>query len=350
MSELNDQLSYIINKDADLEKIKYLVSQGADVNYILTESIEYGYFDIMKFLVEKGADIDEALSESASNGHLDFVKYLINEKHADILANNNLAIKGAASGGHLDIVKYLFSLGGSANRALKSAAANNEFEIVKFILLYTDNFVKNEALQLSIQYQYLDIAKYLSANGAVLNHNMDRENFERSLSQKHFEMIKFLVEVGADLHEDDEYLLRLSANKGYFDFLRFLVGKGADIHVDDDYPLRESASRNDLEMVKYLIQFYTQKELKELNIDYVNKINNAVLRIQQGMENWLYKPTTRDNKVGIVPRLAWQDIEKRQSGSGTIKKLCKKCNINYHKSDKQKYKELSRYFKKLSLI
>jgi hypothetical protein len=86
-------------KNGYLEIVKYLVDEGADVNYnynedfyeidpdddydydstdtALRESIKYGHLEIVEFLIEKGAYVyDGEFRLSIIHGHLDIVKFL----------------------------------------------------------------------------------------------------------------------------------------------------------------------------------------------------------------------------------------------------------------------------------
>ena len=113
MSTIEDQLIEA-SIDGDLDKVKYLVENGADVHadndYALCLSAENGHFDIVKYLVENGTDIhaknDHALCWSAKNGHLEVVRLLL-ENGADIHAHDDFALRLSAQKGHLEVVKYL---------------------------------------------------------------------------------------------------------------------------------------------------------------------------------------------------------------------------------------------------
>ena len=71
----------------DLEKIKCLISEGADVH----------------------EDNDAAIKYAARNGHLDVVKYLV-KNGANIRAENDEALRLAAYFGRLEIVNYIRSI------------------------------------------------------------------------------------------------------------------------------------------------------------------------------------------------------------------------------------------------
>ena len=101
-------------KKIDLEVIKKLVKEGADIHSNNDRALRWasseGHFGVVKFLIEKGADIhadsDRALKWASSEGHLGIVRLLI-EKGADIHSNNDYALIWASSKGHLGTVKFL---------------------------------------------------------------------------------------------------------------------------------------------------------------------------------------------------------------------------------------------------
>ena len=56
----------------------------------------------------------------------------------------------------------------------------------------------------------------------------------------HLEVVKFLVDKGANVSADNDYALRWSANGGHLEVVKFLVSQGADIranHLDRVYNL-----------------------------------------------------------------------------------------------------------------
>ena len=54
----------------------------------------------------------------------------------------------------------------------------------------------------------------------------------------HLEVVKYLIERGADVHADnDYYALRYSAGKGHLEVVKYLIEKGANIDVIKNYPI-----------------------------------------------------------------------------------------------------------------
>ena len=57
----------------------------------------------------------------------------------------------------------------------------------------------------------------------------------------HLNIVKFLISVGENIHTNDDYPLRYSANNGYLDVVKYLISVGVNIHADDDCALQWSA-------------------------------------------------------------------------------------------------------------
>ena len=117
-----------IGKINDVNTIKYLVDNGADIHasddYALRWFSEKGHLDVVKYLVEIGANIhacnEQALRWSAFNGNLKLVKYLI-EKGSDIHAHAEYALRYAAENVHLEVVKYLVENGANIHACDEAA-------------------------------------------------------------------------------------------------------------------------------------------------------------------------------------------------------------------------------------
>jgi hypothetical protein len=68
--------------------------------------------------------------------------------------------------------------------------------------------------------------------------------------------IRYLVErCGADVHTEDELVLRLASKYGHMQLVRYLVETGkADVHALNERALRDASWYGQLEVVKYLVE------------------------------------------------------------------------------------------------
>jgi ankyrin repeat protein len=70
----------------------------------------------------------------------------------------------------------------------------------------------------------------------------------------HLDMVKYLVEHGADIHAKEDYALRWASLTGRLKVVIYLVEHGADIQAKDDEALRTASYRGRLEVVKFLVE------------------------------------------------------------------------------------------------
>ncbi len=70
----------------------------------------------------------------------------------------------------------------------------------------------------------------------------------------HLEVVKYLVEHGADVHAEDDAALELASMNGYLKIVEYLTEKGANIHTEDDWALRHACQSGHLEVVRYLVE------------------------------------------------------------------------------------------------
>ena len=86
------------------------------------------------------------------------------------------------------------------------------------------------------------------------------------------ELIKYLVEQGADIHAKNDCALRLASYSGNIEIVKYLVEQGAEIHAKNNNALRWASENNHLNVVKYFL-FDCQMEIKQETKDWLLKNN-----------------------------------------------------------------------------
>ena len=188
------------DKYMTVEAARDMVEHGVDVNVKdndgstpLIKVVWHGHLDVVKYLVSQGADVNEAkngwtpLHRAAARGHLDVVKYLVSQG-ADVNAKNNdggTPFFMAAVHGHLDVVKYLVSQG---------ADVNTEYNGGETLLFLPANK------------GFLDIVKYLVSQGADVNaeDNDGRTPLHWAAYNGELDIVKYLVSQGVDVNAEDD--------------------------------------------------------------------------------------------------------------------------------------------------
>ena len=153
------------------------------LDYLLEMAAFYGKTDLVKEAVERGANGNvarcAAIQMACVNGHLDIIKYLAESGTLNSLPENSLLI-GAVQSNQLEIMKYLLS-------------DQNIFG-VKLCDIHTDH---DCALRMAVDGGYLD-------------------------------MVRLLVELGADVNVFGGYLLTVAVNKDYSEIVKYLLDNGLD--------------------------------------------------------------------------------------------------------------------------
>ena len=160
----------IKKKQKDIENVKRLIADGADVNTDagrpIKNALEDGNLELVKFLVQNGADIniDPNIIKDASN--FKTLKFLI-ENGADISTQDYIALKNMAKANDDEGVKYLVDQGADVNvesaYPIRWAFRWNNKDVTKFLLdRKGDPYTKNGiALKWASEYSNLEFIKWL---------------------------------------------------------------------------------------------------------------------------------------------------------------------------------------------
>ena len=156
---------------------------------------------------------------------------------------------------------------------LFEAIENNNIEKVKNIVEsevpVVDAECINKALSIATKQKYWELVKYLIEKGADVNTKAEYER-ETALilasEKENLEMVKYLVEKGASNIND---ALRIASNKGNLEIVKYLVEKGAS---NINQALTVALEEKDLELIKYLIEHGAN-----VDYDYDNKVKTALI-------------------------------------------------------------------------
>jgi ankyrin repeat protein len=255
-------------RDQNLDGVRAIISKNRNIindmdsegNYMLNVATQAGNIEIVKYLVSQGADIhikdsskETPLQIAIHEGNLELINFFLSKK-ADVNMKdhfNETSLHDATDKGKIEIVKLIVSHGADLN------AKNNLRETP---LLYA---VKNN---------YSDIAEYLISEGAEVNSKdyRGKSPLHEAAYQGNLEIVKYLIFKGARVNAKDKYdiyPLHDAANQGQLEIVKYLISAGAKINVmgaaqiewSPFYrtlgctPLHVAANKGHLEIVKYLI-------------------------------------------------------------------------------------------------
>lgn len=212
--------------------IKYGNYDNNIYHYLFALSARYGHHNIIEYLTEEYpwlcSDVNRALLESASYNHIEIVETLL-KINTGIILNDNKALIHSCSNGHLDVVILLLK---------------NGFDI---------HLLDDCALRNSIDNKHANITKYLIENGA----NVDCHNGHplwTSVQCGDLDMVKYLSDRS---NTGINNALLFSIVNGHLNVVKYLIEKGGDIHDED--VLITCAKHNKTEIMKYILQFFDKE-------------------------------------------------------------------------------------------
>ena len=251
------------------ELVSYLLEQGAPVgpdDFI--EALYKGYVDIAKCLVEHNADLwedvegDDDLLRAAAHhltvfeymrvektftseeyaricelacciGCIDVVRYLVKHKCVNLLRVRKPLLYRACCNVRVDIAKYLVENGCQVEpEHLQYAAKGGHPELVQYLLTYME--IENEDAE--DLYDMFGSTLYSVAEGGYLD------------------ILCLFADRGADMHMDEDELLRVAAKEGHLNIVQYLVEEhGCQIHTQGSDAVHGAIRNNQVEVVKYLV-------------------------------------------------------------------------------------------------
>jgi ankyrin repeat protein len=253
----------------DLEYIRLLVDQGADVNQKINSytplmiACEQGNLEIVEYLLSKKADINAIDKEgkntpliyAAANGHPKVVELLI--KH-----NANINIKNFCGLTALDLAvvsnnievqavlhAYNALQGDLVNiiskEALLQAVKAGNYEFVNIAIknkkdIEIKDHVGSTLLIHAAESGYVNIVELLIKSGANLNTQNDfgKTALMAAVDEGQLETASVLIKNKADLEVKDKYMetaLSIACEWGYFAIAKILVENKADVNIKDEY-------------------------------------------------------------------------------------------------------------------
>lgn len=168
----------------------------------------------------------------------------------------DLLVEQVAEENDLELLKRIEKLGGNIHynneATLGIFGYNGNMEAVKYLVENCDADI-NAAFVHCAQGGHLDIVRYLVERGADYRIYNDSA-FCMSAQDGHLDVVKYLHELGAEIHAQGEYALAFSALRGQMDVVKYLLEHGADIHYNDDEPFRDAVEGGHMDVIRYMIE------------------------------------------------------------------------------------------------
>lgn len=220
---------------------------------------------------------------SCKNGKEEDVIKLVNKINNQ---NNNYPINKASKYGHYNIVKILI---------------DNKFKVTKKSVLnsYTN--------------KYYEITKFLIKNGGDVH--LDNDFLIRdSCENNNIEMVEFLINHDVNIHIHDECCLITSIEKNYEILSYLLIDKNANVHINDDYPLKLAYEKNHYHIMKKIIlkdeDYYKNNKKLALIYNFYLLINHIDYNNIDGINKILFETDIdHDDNYAIIMSIYYRRYE-----------------------------------------
>lgn len=233
-----------------------------DIGGRLPNNVREKYLNILQELQNKS--MDDIILYSSKNGYLQLVKYSLanggriiqedyDEENEEWLREENI-MNIAIHNGQLEIVQYLLQqkeIKGSLSYYLREAAIAGQREIADYLIgLGADIHDEYDRIMpLTAQEGQVEMFKYLLQLGGDI-HAWSDNSIRAAVATGQVEMVKFLVNEGINLNGGN---MIWAARNGHLEMVKYLQSQGVDIHYDNDKPLEYAAIDKRKKIVEYLL-------------------------------------------------------------------------------------------------
>lgn len=257
-----DVIVNISSKLGFLETIIYLESTNKiNINdlkdIILKKSSFHSKYEILDWIMDKNlVSIYDVMVYNSSIGNLNIIQYYLSKKNAYVHTHTHTHT-------HIDIHH-------KDELILRIAGYNNKLNVIKYLCIeYQCNIraLGDSIFRYGAETGFYDIVKYSIESGSDV-HSCNDDAIRKSSMNGYLDIVKYLVNSGANIHINLDEPICKACMGGHFDIVKFLVESGANINANNSEPLRTSLKYKKLEIFNYLI---------EIGIDFYENYSNLLL-------------------------------------------------------------------------
>ena len=271
-----DMLYYAVRNN-NPEMTKILIDKGLDKNrdygyeystYLTDIAIDNNNLDVLKLLVKRGDSKETLIPKAVEQNNIEMVKYLLSigqDIDAQIFYDGfwvNSPLKVAAENGYIEMAKFLIDKGANLNSADDYMLyAYNNYDITKLLVdndvfNLNTNTTREQAIKLVKDGKYYEIEKLLSSEDS--NNIEGYDELMNAISKGDMKELEKLIKDDTDLNKQYDKItpLGLAAARNDKEMVKFLVEKGADINLEDGYgytPLIKAMKYRNIALVKDII-------------------------------------------------------------------------------------------------
>jgi len=290
-------------ENGDFNKVKELLPEIRDLGYLneglVLACYKNGNLNIVKLLVENGADIthnrNESILTAMGDLNIDIVLFLLSLNIYDLRDESMtpvLYLFGEYSDEYPQVFKYPFQhhmLGFNdrleLSKILYGACKGMQENInsVHYLVFsgadvnYENINERESCLSIAVTNGHLQIVKHLVQYDADINWR-DSKPLTSACRHNKLEILKYFFSQKyqkVDPNFDNGYGMGVAAYFGHVQIVNFLLSKGADPSINDLKALNEALENNQWNVIEVIIKHLTthkiSKETKNIILNQINK-------------------------------------------------------------------------------
>jgi ankyrin repeat protein len=244
--------------------VKLLVDNNlVDNTDLLNATAGGGQLDKVKYIWEHVSFSDDekfnALTFAVKNHRLEVIQFLV-EAGVDYRRNDDFIFRRACKCMcPIEILKYLFDKGvnihASEDEALRSAVSNNRVQHVKYLVSVGANLrAHNDASwTIAVFNNSRGIIKYMVEECGFDVNALDNYAVIVASGADNYQMVKYLVDHGADCRVDNDKPFRLACLASRMQTILYLLSQGADVSAADNEALKNAVDSKNVQLTKFLV-------------------------------------------------------------------------------------------------
>lgn len=204
------------------------------INSALDEAVRHTCIATASLLLERKASPNYVLSTAALYGNTIMMRVLLDAK-----ADTSYGLDTAFRNGYLDAVKLLFHHKANIdNASISCAAIGGNVDIINFLIEHGADIHENgeEPLICAINYGNVDVIRFLLQARAIPRDIMLTKIGERNTK----EITKLLLDAGLDLHYKDDKALHNAVGDADVTLAQILLENGADSDTVSNKQVRDA--------------------------------------------------------------------------------------------------------------
>lgn len=140
------------------------------------------------------------------------------------------------------------------DKAFINACQSGNIDIIKFLIefgadIHTED---NIVLRSACKFGRFNVIQFFVERGTDI-HKFN-EGLFFACKHAHINIVKFLVEHGVDIHVDNDIALKVACKLGNYRIVKFIIEKGVDIHAENERFLRIACKNGHTNIVELLVK------------------------------------------------------------------------------------------------